>query len=93
MLAYLCNRTGLEASFHRVEMCKSMSHRVFPSFIQVEFHNLPKGDPPHCVRHVAYIFSVTALTFNRYHMADYSKSFYHHKMRNSGNVQINRQNR
>ena len=52
MLADLCNHTGLEV----VQMCKSISHRVFPSFIQVEFRNLPRGDPPHCVRHIAYIF-------------------------------------
>ena len=37
--------------------------------------------------------SVTAWAFNRYHISDYSKSFYHHKIRNSGDVQINRQNR
>ena len=29
VLADLCNHTGLEVSFHRVETCKSMSHRVF----------------------------------------------------------------
>ena len=44
VLADLCNHTGLEVSFHRVETCKSMSHRVFSSFIQVEFRNLPRGD-------------------------------------------------
>ena len=32
VLADLCNHTGLEVSFHQVETCKSMSHRVFSFF-------------------------------------------------------------
>ena len=41
MLADLCNHTGLEVSFHGVEMCKSMSHRFLS--MQVEFRNLSRG--------------------------------------------------
>ena len=32
VLADLCNHTGLEVSFHWVEMGKSMSHRIFSFF-------------------------------------------------------------
>ena len=32
VLADLCNHTGLEVSFHQVQMCKSMSHMVFSFF-------------------------------------------------------------
>ena len=66
VLADLCSHTGLEVSFHRVETCMQMNElQGFPSFIQVKFRNLPRGD--------LLIFSATAWVLNRYHISDYSK--------------------
>ena len=96
MLTDLYNHTGLEVSFQPVEMCKSMSHRVFPSFIQVEFRNLRRGDSSlrdaYCCLH---LFGYSVVSIN---IADRItlNSFNRCKIRNSGNArktQVSRQNR
>ena len=59
VLADLCNHTGLEVSFHLVEMLKSMSHRVSPSIIHVEFRDLPR-------RHLLIICTVASTQRGRW---------------------------